>query len=207
MNRPAIAMPSGAAPPKWPDQLAQLHATARANAPDLPLVLSGACGGGPEGLAALDPVADDNVIWSFHSYFPFLFTRHGAKWTGSLATVLPHLPYPPTLLTRQTALELARDASRFAAAQNIDTDPPATEANLINSFSDYRAHEDGRVSEAAQIAADWADAHQIAHSRLLLGEFGAMQPPDDTAQDQASRLRFLRAKSLSAQSLGIGWAV
>ena len=121
--------------------------------------------------------------------------------------MLPHLPYPPTLLTRQTALELARDASRFATAQNIDTDPPATEANLINSFSDYRAHEDGRVSEAAQIAADWADAHHIAHSRLLLGEFGAMQSRDDTAQDQASRLRFLRAKALSAQSLGIGWAV
>ena len=121
--------------------------------------------------------------------------------------MLPHLPYPPTLLTRQTALELARDASRFAAAQNIDTDPPATEANLINSFSDYRAHADGRVSEAAQIAADWADAHHIAHSRLLLGEFGAMQSRDDTAQDQASRLRFLRAKALSAQSLGIGWAV
>lgn len=197
----------GSATPQWPAQLAKLHAAARANAPDLPLVLTGACWGGPEGLAALTPIADNNVLWSFHSYTPFLFTHQGADWTNSLATVLHHLPYPPTLLTRQTARDLARDASRYAKVQHIVTDPPATEANLYHAFSDYRAHADGRVAEAAQVAADWADAHQIPHSRLLMGEFGAIHFPTDTAQDKASRLRFLRAKALSAQSLGIGWAV
>lgn len=197
----------GSATPTWPAQLAALHAAARAGAPDLPLVLSGACWGGPEGLAALDPILDDNVLWSFHSYTPFLFTHQGADWTDSLAVVLHHLPYPPTLLSRQTALDLARDASRDATARHIVTDPPATEANLNHAFSDYRAHADGRITESADIAAKWADAHHIPHARLLLGEFGAMRSPGDTAQDQASRLRFLRAKALSAQSPGIGWAV
>ncbi|MBC7477083.1 MAG: cellulase family glycosylhydrolase [Pseudorhodobacter sp.] len=197
----------GDATPHWPAQLQSLYTAARANAPDLPLVLTGACWGGPEGLAALTPIADDNVIWSFHSYTPFLFTHQGADWTGSLAMVLHHLPYPPTLLTRQTAQDLARDASHYATAQQIVTDPPATEANLNHAFSDYRAHADGRASEAAQIAAYWADAHHIPHGRLLLGEFGAIQSPGNTAQDKASRLRYLRAKALSAQSLGIGWAV
>lgn len=199
----------GDAAPTWPDQLAELHRRARDNAPDLPLVLSGACWGGPEGLSKLDPaiLADDNVIWSFHSYTPFLFTHQGADWTGGLESVLHHLPYPPTLLSGVTARDLARDTAIWAKAQRIQTDPPAIQSNLMQAFSTYRDSATGHVAEAAELAATWADANHIPHTRLLMGEFGANHGPDDTAEDKAGRTRFLRAKSLSAQALGIGWAV
>ncbi|MGL4235735.1 cellulase family glycosylhydrolase, partial [Tabrizicola sp.] len=41
-------------PMLWPDQLTRLHAAARAAAPDLPLILSGACWGGTDGLEQID---------------------------------------------------------------------------------------------------------------------------------------------------------
>jgi hypothetical protein len=43
------------APPKWPDMQARLHAAARKAAPDLTLILTGACWGQPEALVSLDP--------------------------------------------------------------------------------------------------------------------------------------------------------
>ena len=197
----------GDAVPQWPAQLTALYTEARRHAPDLPLVLSGACWGGPEGLAALTPLPDANILYSFHSYTPFLFTHQGADWTSGLESILHHLPYPPTLLTGDTPRDLARDASRWARAEKIQTDPPATQANLMRAFAEYRQDPDGQVSRAAQIAAAWADAHAIPRNRLLLGEFGAHRTDDDTPADAASRARFLRAKSLSASALGIGWAV
>lgn len=197
----------GDATPEWPAQQTTLHAAARLNAPDLPLVLTGACWGGPEGLAQLTPLDDDNTLYSFHSYTPFLFTHQGADWTTGLESILHHLPFPPTLLTAQTARDLARDAASYASAERITTDPPATESLLNRALADYRQKPDGGVSEAAELAANWADSHDIPRNRLLLGEFGAHRTDQDTPDDAASRLRFLRAKSLSASALGIGWAV
>jgi hypothetical protein len=197
----------GDAAPQWPAQQIALYTEARRLAPDLPLVLTGACWGGPEGLAALTPLPDDNLFYSFHSYTPFLFTHQGADWTTGLETVLHHLPYPPTMLTGQIASDLARDTAQYAAAERLQTDPPATQANLNRALADYRASADGDVAKAAQIAAAWADQHNIPRNRLLLGEFGARRTAEDTEADKASRARFLRAKSLSASALGIGWAV
>lgn len=199
----------GDAAPTWPAQQAQLYAAARTAAPDLPLILSGACWGGPEGLAQINPsdLNDDNILYSFHSYTPFLFTHQGAEWTDGLETVLHHLPFPPTLLSGATARDLARDAASWAKAQHLQTDPAPTLVNLNRALTDYRSIADGEVAEAAQLAATWADAHNIPHNRLLLGEFGAIGGPDDTLQDKASRARFLQAKRQSAQALGIGWAV
>ena len=199
----------GDAKARWPAQLARLHAAARQAAPDLPLVLSGACWGGAQGLVSLDPatLGDDNVIWSFHSYTPFLFTHQGAEWTEGIVTTLHHLPYPPNLLDARTAQALALEAAAWARTRRIVTEPPATASNVLTALNNYRDSSDGHVAEDAALAARWADAHGIPRHRLLMGEFGAIVSPDDTPKDKASRLRFLQAKRMSAQGLGIGWAV
>ncbi len=74
----------------------QAFAAARASATRLTLVLSGACWGGAEGLAKIDPkdIADDNIIWSFHSYDPFILTHQGATWAGDFAAHVYGLPFP-----------------------------------------------------------------------------------------------------------------
>ncbi len=99
MNEPTTDCDAiwGSAKPTWPAQLMTLYKAARANAPDLPLVLSGACWGGAQGLVALHPARfrDDNIIWSFHTYTPYAFSHQGASWAGGVERVLAHVPYPP----------------------------------------------------------------------------------------------------------------
>ncbi len=36
-----------------------------------------------------------NLIWSFHSYAPFILTHQGAGWTGDVSPYATGLPYPP----------------------------------------------------------------------------------------------------------------
>ncbi|SJM33380.1 Glycoside hydrolase family 5 (fragment) [Mesorhizobium delmotii] len=63
----------------WPERQQKLFAAARSSATKLTLVLTGACYSNAASLAKIDPKAipDDNIIWTFHSYEPFLLTQSG----------------------------------------------------------------------------------------------------------------------------------
>ncbi len=80
--------------------LEQLHAAARKAMPKHTLILSGGCWSSAYGLAKIDPgsIADDNVIWAFHTYEPYVLTHQGADWTGDSMSYVEGLPYPPDLL-------------------------------------------------------------------------------------------------------------
>ncbi|MFZ2102516.1 MAG: cellulase family glycosylhydrolase, partial [Oricola sp.] len=101
VNEPTIDCGRGGR--HWPGQLADLHAAARAANTEITLVLQGACWGSAVGLAALDPAAlhDTNVIWSFHSYEPFILTHQGAEWASEEVKLLSGLPYPFSGLKRR----------------------------------------------------------------------------------------------------------
>ena len=178
----------------WPPMLERLHATARSAAPDLPIVLSGACWGHASGLVVLDPhlIDDPNVIWSFHSYEPFVFTHQGAEWLTIAERYLSGVPYPPGRLTTTEIDRLAR-----AAASR------SRRAHSTHDFR-YRLEAYRRAGTAAthapidQVTA-WADRHGIPRHRLLLGEFGAL-PAD-------GRLQLLAEKRQAAEAAGIPWAV
>ena len=105
----------------WPDRLQRLYAAARASATRLTIVLTGACYSGAEALAKVDPKAipDDNVIWTFHSYDPFLLTHQGATWTGDFIQYVTGLPFPPYAVPRSeldAALEAIRQRIRDGAS-------------------------------------------------------------------------------------------
>ena len=101
--------------------LQQLYAAARASATRLTIVLTGACYSGAEALAKIDPMAipDDNIIWTFHSYDPFLLTHQGATWTGDFIQYVTGLPFPPYAVPRgelDAALEAIRQRIRESAS-------------------------------------------------------------------------------------------
>jgi hypothetical protein len=178
----------------WPPMLKRLHAAARHAAPDLPIVLTGACWGHAAGLTALDPelIDDANVIWTFHSYEPFVFTHQGAGWISVAERYLEDIPYPPDRLDDHSLDRLAQAAARRAKG-----------AHDVHDFR-YRLEAYRRAGTAAtrtpiEAVAAWADTHAIPRDRLLLGEFGAMRGTD--------RLAFLEAKRLAAEEQGIPWAV
>lgn len=179
-------------------------------APKLPLVLSGACWGGSKGLSVPDPSAlhDANVIWSFHTYDPFEFSHQGASWTGSPLMFIRGLSYPPAMMTDQRQDQVVADALARAKAATGPVAEAATRAALRQIVVDYRTAPPDAISVPMDEAVAWADAHQIPHSRLFLGEFGALWF-DDAGQehDPASHMRFLTAKRSAAEAVGIGWAV
>ncbi len=213
MNEPTqdcAAIYSGPASSAWPTQLKRLHDAARAAAPALPLVLSGACWGGSKGLSVLDPatIGDDNVIWSFHTYDPFSFTHQGASWTNSPLMFVQGLPYPPDRLSDAEATTVITDALARAHAATGPIAAATTRADLRQIVSDYRLSPPDAVSAAIAEATKWADAHAIPHNRLFLGEFGALWFDDAGVQsDPASHTRFLSAKRRAVEAAGVGWSV
>lgn len=193
------------APQDWPAQLVQMHAAARAAAPDLMLILSGACWGGAYGLAALDPalIPDRNVIWSFHSYEPFTFSHQGAEWTYAPLKYLSGLPYPPDKLTEEAAKELEEEATkRMAEAEGM-----ADRAAISALLAAYRQTPRADIAGEIEAAMTWARAHDIPPARLFLGEFGANLPRLSPSPSTEDRAAFLSDKRLAAEAAGIAWAV
>lgn len=195
----------GDAKAEWPQMLIDLHRAARSAAPDLPIVLTGACWGGVDGLEQIDPttIDDDNVIWSFHSYAPFQFTHQGANWTDAPLKYITGLPYPPSLLTEEMALQRAADAALRMQAAEGQADLDAIAATIIS----YRKTADRAVEDEVKRAADWADRHNVPHDHLFLGEFGALRSGFGQAYPIDWQAAFLADKRSSAETLGIGWAV
>lgn len=207
LNEPTFDCESvyAGAPPKWPDMQVQLHAAARASAPDLTIVLTGACWAQANALASLDPnlIADENVLWTFHSYDPYSYTHQGAVWTDAPVKYLRDLPYPPSLMTPDIAAKATQDATeRMSAAEGFaDSDAIAT------AIRDYMDTPDDVVFAEIDRAADWADQNGIPRKRILLGEFGALHTVDDVAQPMEWYHAFLTDKRTAAEAAGMGWAV
>lgn len=195
----------GEAPPKWPAMQAKLHAAARAAAPDLTIILTGACWSQANALASLDPalIPDTNVLWTFHSYTPFTYTHQGAGWTDAPVKYLRDLPYPPALLTPEIAAKvIAESADRMAAAEG------AADIDAITQVvQDYAATPAADVTYEITVAAEWADAHDIPRDRILLGEFGALHTVDGQAQPREWYHAFLAEKRRAAEAAGMPWAV
>jgi endoglucanase len=193
------------APPKWPAMQVKLHAAARAAAPDLTIILTGACWSQANALATLDPalIADDNVFWTFHSYEPYSYTHQGASWTGAPVKYLAGLPYPPSLMTPELTAKVIADAEARMTAAEGQAD---TEA-IAKAVQDYAISNDASVAYEISVAADWADAHGIPRDRILLGEFGALHSIDGVSQPMEWYHAFLSAKRQAAEEAGFGWAV
>ncbi|MCU0905637.1 MAG: glycoside hydrolase family 5 protein, partial [Tabrizicola sp.] len=207
LNEPIIDCEAvyGGAEARWPAMLAEAHAIARANAPDLTIVLTGACWGQANALATLDPddINDDNVLWTFHSYDPYLFTHQGASWTSSPEKYVWDLPYPPSSLTDARAAELASEAKARMAAAEGQADADAIDEKI----AEYLALPDSIVTANIERAAAWADEHGLPRDRILLGEFGGLHTVDGKSLPRDWYLHFIADKRKAAEAAGMSWAV
>jgi endoglucanase len=211
LNEPTIdcayEMPEGAKP-QWPGKLTQMHATARAAAPALTLILSGACWGGSEGLVALDPkpIKDENVIWSFHNYEPFVFTHQGASWNDGHERYLKDLRFPPDVRQKKAVL-----AASMKAIDRADLPAAKRQELKENAHNDLTAYfkpgwAEARAKDGFVKVEAWAKAHDIPPSRILLGEFGAIRPHNFTVRNERERAVFYKLMRTEAESRGYGWS-
>jgi len=91
MNEPQYYPCDGSGGRDWEAVLTGLVRAAREVAPDLTLVVTGACGGNITGLVQLDPtrLGDDRLLYSFHFYEPHGLhpSGHGTKPPGQGSTL------------------------------------------------------------------------------------------------------------------------
>ena len=197
----------------WPDMLKRAFAAARASTLKTTLILSGACWGSAEALAKINPAEfpDDNLIWSFHSYEPFLFSHQGATWAGDFAPHVFGLPFP---------LHEASDETREKAYETIrqrisDNASFTRRSGLLTYFDEQIAAIDSQEElEAAmnkpfETVAAWAKSNAIDPSIILLGEFGMIRQEygNDHIVPAAERARFYRRTVEIAEKHGFAWSM
>ena len=211
MNEPVIDCEPGDT--AWPDRLRRLHAAARASATRLTLVLSGGCWGSAEGLARLDPAAipDDNLLWSFHSYAPFLLTHQGATWAGDFIPHVTGLPFP---LHEASKPELNAALEKIRATIRAEA-PLLRRAGLLAYLDEQVAtidtaqKLDAVMGEPFRIAAAWAERHGIDTKDVILGEFGMIRQEWNNAfvMPPKSRAAYYRAMIDLAETHGFSWSI
>lgn len=179
LNEPVFA----GAPEAWESLQRTGLTVIRAALPDATVVLTGANWGGVDGLAALTPVSDPNVIYSFHFYEPAELTALAAYRPGLDRAALARLPFP-------------MDPPACAPAAGASADDATRD--LITFTCGLRWTADSIAARIAR-AVDWAAMH---HTSVLLGEFGASRQLNAPA-----RLAWLSAVRQACERAGIGWAL
>ncbi len=213
MNEPPYGYhPAGAR--RWQSLQRSFHDAARAEAPALRLVLTGARGGSPAGLLDVDPAPfrGSAVFYSFHYYEPHVFTHEGvmADEDGTRSwRYMSDLPYPTDRVPREVVL--ATIASNVD--QDTGLDPDARSGALraaLATADDYLASGFG----PAQVAKDfdgvlgWARSSGVDPGSILLGEFGVTRTYGRyRAADPVSRAAWLHDVRTAAETRGFRWAL
>ncbi len=197
----------------WPAKLKVLHDAARSATSRLTLILSGACWGGSEGLAKLNPkeFSDDNIIWSFHSYDPFILTHQGATWTGDFMPYVYGLPFP-LHETPKAQLEKTFDTIRA----RVKSDAPFARRSGHLAYFDEQiakiATKEGLAREMDKpfaIVQDWAKANSIDPANIILGEFGIIRQEYGNPLVTKGKFRaaYVKAMAGRAEAAGFMWSV
>lgn len=212
MNEPVTGC-EGAEARAWAGQLKRLYAAARASATRTTLVLSGSCWGDAAGLAALDPrdFPDDNLIWSFHSYAPFVLTHQGATWTGGFIRWVTGLPYPPYSLPPAELDAVVAGIRERIAAEASWTERQGQLAYFDQLLADTATPERlaTTMAEPFERVSAWAKQYGVAPGDILLGEFGMIRQEygNDHVVPAAQRAAYYRDMIGLAERHGFTWSM
>lgn len=192
----------------WPAMAIHLHDAVRAAAPKLTLIVQGACWGGADGLVRLNPATfhDENLIWDFHSYDPFIFTHQSAAWTEGVEKYVSGLHFPAE--QKQKKDQIMQTIARIKTAKL----PAARKRQLIRQAT-YDLSEYFRSSAALaqhqrpfKKVLAWAKKYHVPSNQILLGEFGANRTEETAIPLAADRLRFVERTRMEAEKNGFAWA-
>lgn len=197
----------------WPGMLKQAFAAARSSATKLTLILSGSCWGGAEGLVRLkaSDYPDDNIIWSFHSYDPFIITHQGATWSGDVSPVVYGLPFPIHAASKEelaTTMDSIRRRIKEKAAYL-----------RISGITSFFEEEVAKIDTEAELNAvmekpfddvtKWAAANAVDPADIILGEFGIIRQEynNPVITGPKARAAFYKSQIERAESHGFAWSM
>lgn len=212
MNEPVVDCDSDVTS-LWPERQQKLFAAARSSATKLTLILTGACYSNAASLAKIDPkvIPDDNIIWTFHSYDPFLLTHQGATWAGDFIPYVTGLPYPLTAVPR-AQLDVTLDTIRA----RIKAEAPWTRQSGLLAYLDEQVASmdtDEKLREMMDApftkVEAWAKANGIKPQNITLGEFGMILQEYGNAYVMPAKYRaaYVRDMVARAEAHGFSWSV
>jgi aryl-phospho-beta-D-glucosidase BglC (GH1 family) len=169
---------------RWQGIQAKLAAAIRTGAPQNTIIAVGGRWSSLEGLVSLEPLADRNVIYSFHYYEPHLFTHQGATWGSYSWYWIKGLRYP------SSPLEAANVASLI---------PEPVDRLTIIRYG-YESWGADRIRSEISQARIWAQANGVP---VICGEFGVYRP-GARSEDRVAWITDVRT---ALEHSGIGWAI
>ncbi|MHC4190065.1 MAG: glycoside hydrolase family 5 protein [Planctomycetota bacterium] len=138
---------------------------------------------GDRNLKDMPVYADDNLIYTFHFYEPFLFTHQGASWTNPSLESLAGVPFP------------------YDAARMPDF-PPEFEG----TWAGYRManyHNNGTVEHVKELIDIYADFQATRNVPLFCGEFGVIM----SNSDNEDRVYWYSVMRNYLEEKGIAWTM
>ncbi|MBL4678281.1 MAG: cellulase family glycosylhydrolase [Mucilaginibacter sp.] len=129
-------------------------------------------------LSRMQRLADENIIYTFHFYEPFLFTHQGADWVGAqMATT--GIPFP------------------YNAATYPPMNPKVAGTWGENNYHQYlKDGNEQSIHDKLQIVKKWADKYYVP---VICGEYGVY----NKYADQDSRCRYIKAMRQNLKVVGI----
>jgi endoglucanase len=123
-------------------------------------------------------LADDNIIYTFHFYEPFLFTHQGAAWIGDQESTTG-VPFP-------------YNAEKFPVIN-----PKAKNTDGEKNYDKYsRDGNEQSIKDKLEIVKSWADKYDVP---ILCGEYGVY----NKYADLDSRCRYIKAVRQTLKLLNI----
>jgi aryl-phospho-beta-D-glucosidase BglC (GH1 family) len=179
INEPTVKDPY-----RWMGIQAKLVAAARAGAPRHTLMATGANWSSLPDLLRLEPVADPNVIYTFHLYDPHTFTHQGAGWGADYWKYLTHVPYP---------------SSPEGVAPILPTVENDAARDALKQYGEERWNAE-RLDAMAAAAQKWGRDHGVP---VYCGEFGVYR----RYATESERTAWLHDVRTALERHGIGWAL
>ncbi len=171
-------------PAGWDRLQGQLLQVIRAALPQDTVVLTGTNWSSLDGLLKVQPVADADVVYSFHTYEPTLLTLLGVWDPGIDRNQLAAaMPFPVSPAACQRALARVAQAHTRAVLQYWCSEP----------------HDDATVAAYLRRATDWGRQHGVS---VIMGEFGAA-----SALNRPARDAYLASMRHAAEALHLPWAL
>jgi endoglucanase len=137
----------------WRKQAAEIIAAIRKIAPNHTLIVGFHDWNSRAALIESEPFADENIIYTFHYYDPFIFTHQGATWSSEGLPELQGVPFP---FSKETKIEVPATAEGKWVGGLIGSYEADSAADKM--YADLKA------------AKDWSVGHKVP---IFLGEFGS----------------------------------
>ena len=169
---------------RWQGIQARVVAVIRGAAPRHTVLATAAQWSSVADTLRLEPVRDENVIYTFHEYNPMWFTHQGATWGMPEWVGLRGVPYPSTEENVQGVVKGAENERVKRAMERYGKERWGAE----------------RIAQEIGTVADWAAKRGVP---LYCGEFGAFKVYSEPGMRDA----WIRDVRTALEARHIGWAM